>query len=102
VSLVASSHAVSLATARSPPSGRGANISAAIIEMREPGRSTHARARSRATGMAPRMSSVNRPTRNPESPASSSISLVISASGGEPCWISRSQLLRVPSVDSKT
>jgi hypothetical protein len=47
------------------------------------------------------MSSVTRPTRKPESAASSSMSLVISASGGEPCWISGSQLLRVPSVDSK-
>ncbi len=84
------------------PSGLGASISAAIIEMRAPGRSTQARTRTGVTGMAPRMSRVSRPTRNPESPASSSISLVISASGGEPCWISGSQLLRVPSVDSNT
>jgi len=56
VSLVASSHAVTLATTRSPPSGLGASISAAINEMRAPGRSTHDRSRSRVTGMAPRMS----------------------------------------------
>jgi hypothetical protein len=51
------------------------------------------------------MSSVIRPIRNPESALlwlSSSISLVRSASGGEPCWISASQLLRVPSVESNT
>jgi hypothetical protein len=32
----------------------------------------------------------------------SSMALVMSDSGGEPCWISASQLLRVASVDSKT
>jgi hypothetical protein len=30
------------------------------------------------------------------------MSFVISASGGEPCWISGSQLLRVPSVALNT
>jgi hypothetical protein len=70
--------------------------------MRDPGRSIRARTRTGVTGIAPRMSSVSRPTRNPESAASSSMSLVINASGGEPCWISGSQLLRVPSVDSNS
>ena len=90
----ASSHA----DARDTPvgtAGRAASISAASNEMRLPGRSTQARTRTGATGIAPRMSIDTRPMRNPESPASSSISFVISASGGEPCWISGSQLLRV-------
>ena len=69
---------------RRPP-GRAASISAANSEMRLPGRSTQARTRTGATGIAPRMSIDTLAMRNPESPASSSMSLVIRASGGEPC-----------------
>ena len=64
VSLVASSHADARATGRSEPPGRAATISAAINEMRLPGRSTQARTFTGATGIAPRMSIVTRPMRN--------------------------------------
>jgi hypothetical protein len=70
--------------------------------MRAPGRSTQARTRTGVTGIGPRMSSVSRRCADRNRPPASSMSLVISASGGEPCWISGSQLLRVPSVDSNT
>ena len=53
----AGTHAVTRATDRWVPSGRATTISAAIIEMRVPGVPPHARTRTGATGIAPRMSS---------------------------------------------
>ena len=99
VSPVANNHAETPATVRCEPSGRVADISAASSEIRAPGRCTQARTRTGATGIGPRMSSTSRPIRMPGG-ACSSISLVINASGGEPCWILGSQLLPVYSVDS--
>ena len=90
--MVANIHAERPATARCVPSGRVADISAAT-------------ARSGRRGAAPRPEPARVP---PESargcrapagrsacrgPPASSISLVINASGGEPCWIRESQLL---------
>jgi len=57
--------------------------------------STQARARTGRTGIAPRMSRLSLPIRRPEPADSSSINLVSNANGGEPCWISGVQLLRV-------
>ena len=97
MSLVASAHPTTRATARLSPPSLGV-ISAATSEMRRPGRCTHARTRTALTGMTPRMSRVSRAIRIGEPASRSSIALVNSASGGEPCWISGSQLLRVASV----
>ena len=88
VSEVASAHAETRAT------GRSADISADSRQMRLPGRSTRARTRTSVTGIAPRMSKVILPMRIPGR-SCSSMALVSSASGGEPCWISGVQLLRV-------
>ena len=62
VSLVVSNHALTRASARSAPCT--ARISATAMVIRAPGRSTQARTFTGATGIAPRMSSTNRPTRN--------------------------------------
>jgi hypothetical protein len=98
----ASSQAVTLATVRSLPVGAFAVISAAISEILAPGRSTHARTLTGATGTAPRRSRVTRAMRSPDPIANSSMALVINAKGGEPCCISAFQLLAVPAVDSNT
>jgi hypothetical protein len=84
---------VTRATARAGPRSRSArgyrplagDISATIMQMREPGRSTQARARIGVTGIAPRMSRLSLPIRWPDPADSSSISFVSSANGGEPC-----------------
>ena len=101
VSEVPSAQAVTRATVRGAPSGRSADISADTIAMRLPGRSTRARTRTSLTGIAPRMSRLTRPMRIPSATVSS-IAFVSRANGGEPCWISGVQLLRVWSVEAKT
>ena len=88
VSVTVTSQAVSRATARADPSGRSARISATIMDTREPGRSTHAVARTGLTGIAPRMSRLSRAIRRPVPADCSSISFFRSANGGEPCWSS--------------
>ena len=97
-SLVASSHAVTRARRRAHY--RRAWATALAGHHRDagaPGRSTQERTRSLVTGWRRGCRGLaDRPAIR-ESPACSSMSLVISASGGEPCWISGSQLLRAVS-----